>query len=218
MQVIVIGAGIGGLTAALALRRTGVDVRVYEQASELREVGAGIQLSPNATRILHRLGLADGLGRVGVRPAAIEHRRWQDGRVLLRQLLGEMCEQTFGAPYYHLYRPDLLGVLAAELPSGVVRPWSSLRVRRPRRRRGRGHVRGRQRRTRGSGDRSRRDPFDYPRCDVRPGVSLVLGQHRLPWACARRAPRSPRAAPGLRTPGSDPAGTSFTTTSPAAAS
>ncbi|HEY7650064.1 MAG TPA: FAD-dependent monooxygenase [Methylomirabilota bacterium] len=121
MRVIVIGAGIGGLTAALALRRIGIDVRVYDQAPELREVGAGIQLSPNATRLLHRLGLADGLARVGVRPAVIEHRRWQDGRVLLRQPLGEMCEQTFGAPYYHLYRPDLLAVLAAALPSGVVR-------------------------------------------------------------------------------------------------
>src|SRR5262245_10648426 len=99
----------------------GADVRVYDQAPELREVGAGIQLSPNATRILHRLGLAGGLRRVGVRPAVIEHRRWQDGRVLLRQPLAELCGRTFGAPYYHLYRPDLLAVLAAELPAGVVR-------------------------------------------------------------------------------------------------
>lgn len=84
-------------------------------------MGAGIQLSPNATRILHRLGLADSLEPVGVRPEAIVHRRWQDGRVLLRQPLGEMCEQTFGAPYYHLYRPDLRTLLAGALPSSVVR-------------------------------------------------------------------------------------------------
>jgi salicylate hydroxylase len=70
---------------------------------------------------LHRLGLADALQRVGVKPEAIEHKRWQDGRILLRQPLGETCEQTFGAPYYHLYRPDLLAVLAERLPPGVVR-------------------------------------------------------------------------------------------------
>jgi salicylate hydroxylase len=120
MQAIVIGAGIGGLTAALALRRVGVEARVYEQASELREVGAGIQLAPNGTQVLSRLGLGDSLARVGVRPEAIEHRRWQDGHVLLRQPLADLCEQTFGAPYYHLYRPDLLALLAAALPPDTI--------------------------------------------------------------------------------------------------
>jgi len=113
MRALVVGAGIGGLTAALTLRRAGVEVAVREQAPELREVGAGIQLAPNATRILERLGLREALARVGVRPQTIEHRRWQDGRVLLRQPLGEACEREFRAPYYHVYRPDLLDVLAA---------------------------------------------------------------------------------------------------------
>jgi salicylate hydroxylase len=87
----------------------------------LREVGAGIQLAPNATRLLHRLGLAGALATIGVKPEAIEHKRWEDGRILLRQPLGETCERTFGAPYYHLYRPDLLAVLSDALLPGIVR-------------------------------------------------------------------------------------------------
>ncbi|HUM16642.1 MAG TPA: FAD-dependent monooxygenase [Candidatus Nitrosotalea sp.] len=121
MDVAVIGAGIGGLTAALTLARVGLSVRVYEQAPALREVGAGIQLAPNATRILHRLGLAAALARVAVRPAQSELRRWDDGRTLWSQPLGDAIEARFGAPYYHLYRPDLLDVLAAALPAGVLR-------------------------------------------------------------------------------------------------
>jgi salicylate hydroxylase len=120
MRALIIGAGIGGLTAAIALRQAGLDAHVYEQTPELHEVGAGIQLSPNATRILIRLGLGEALARVGSRPEAIEHRRWEDGRVLLRQPLGELCERTFGSPYYHVYRPDLLAVLSAALPPGVI--------------------------------------------------------------------------------------------------
>lgn len=121
MDAAVIGAGIGGLTAALTLARAGLTVRVYEQASALREVGAGIQLAPNATRILHRLGLAEALARAAVRPACTEVRRWDDGRVLWSQPLADTVEARFGAPYYHLYRPDLLAVLADALPAGILR-------------------------------------------------------------------------------------------------
>ena len=120
MRVVILGAGIGGLAAAIALRRAGLDARVFEQAPAIREVGAGIQMAPNATRLLRRLGLGEALERVGVRPEAAESRRWDDGRVLLRQQLGDACEARFGAPYYHLYRPDLIAALAAALPPGAV--------------------------------------------------------------------------------------------------
>jgi salicylate hydroxylase len=82
----------------------------------MKEVGAGIQISPNATRILHRLGLADALRGVAVRPGAIDVRRWSDGRVLSRQPLGDAAEAAFGAPYYHVHRADLLSVLSGALP------------------------------------------------------------------------------------------------------
>src|SRR5258708_29056408 len=108
MRVVVIGAGIGGLTAASTLRREGIAVQVFEQAPALREIGAGIQISPNATRILERLGLADAMRRSAVRPLATQFRRWNDGNLLRRYPLGAECERTFGAPYYHFHRPAFL--------------------------------------------------------------------------------------------------------------
>ena len=116
MRVIVIGAGIGGLVAGLAMRRAGIEVDIFEQASELREIGAGIQISPNASIILERLGLADEMHKFGVRPLAIQIRRWNDGRLLTRQPLGDFCERHFGAPYYHFHRADLLNILSNALP------------------------------------------------------------------------------------------------------
>src|SRR6266481_2054335 len=80
LSIAVIGGGIGGLTAALALRRAGFAVDVYEQAPELTEVGGGINMAPNATRVLRSLGLTAGLDREGVRPLSTHQRRWQDGR------------------------------------------------------------------------------------------------------------------------------------------
>jgi salicylate hydroxylase len=120
VRVIVIGAGIGGLAAALTLTRSGADVQVFEQAVDLHEVGAGIQISPNASRILHRLGLGDALRREGVRPHAVVFRRWDDGTELARQPLADACERNFGAPYYHFHRADLLNVLSAAIPTGVL--------------------------------------------------------------------------------------------------
>ena len=79
-SVAIIGGGIGGLTAAASLLRAGFDVQVYEQAKALGEVGAGINIGPNASRILHRLGIAEELGRTGVKPVTFDQRRWDDGR------------------------------------------------------------------------------------------------------------------------------------------
>ena len=120
MRIIVIGAGIGGLVAALTLGRCGFEVQVFEQASELREVGAGVQISPNATRILHRLGLGEPLRLFGVLPRAVVIRRWDDGRVIAHQPLAGACERNFGAPYYHFHRAELLDVLSAAVPGSVL--------------------------------------------------------------------------------------------------
>jgi salicylate hydroxylase len=116
LSVGIIGGGIGGLAAALSLLGSGVDVHVYEQATTLGEVGAGIQVSPNAARILHRLGLADELAGLGVRPLAWHQRRWEDGRTLLRTPLADAVIEAFGFPHYQMHRADLLSVLARALP------------------------------------------------------------------------------------------------------
>jgi salicylate hydroxylase len=115
-SVAIIGGGIGGLGAAVSLLRAGFDVHVYERAAAISEVGAGIQVSPNASRILHRLGLADELARMGVRPLHFHQRRWDDGRTLLRSPLGDAVVDAFGFPHYQTHRADLLAALVDALP------------------------------------------------------------------------------------------------------
>ncbi|GAA1738475.1 FAD-dependent monooxygenase [Luedemannella helvata] len=103
----IIGAGIAGLTLAAALGREGTGCTVYEQADAFTGVGAGVQLTPNATRLLRRLGLGAWLAGTGVRPTAIELRDWRSGSVLTRVELGRACEERYGAPYYTIHRADL---------------------------------------------------------------------------------------------------------------
>src|SRR4030095_9192679 len=117
MKVAVIGGGIGGLSAALQLLQAGLDVHVYEQAPQIGEIGAGIQISPNASRVLVRLGQRDVMEAFGTRPLAVHQRRWDDGRTLQRAPLGPEVEAAFGAPYYHFHRGDLAALLAAALPA-----------------------------------------------------------------------------------------------------
>ena len=145
LKMAVIGGGIGGLTAAVALRQAGFEVDVYEQAPELTEIGGGINMGPNAARVLRRLGLGPGLDREGVRPLGTHQRRWQDGRTLQRAPLNPLCEELYGAPHMTIHRADLLAVIADGLPGRAhpSRPPAG-RPRRPRRP-GRGLVRQRRR-------------------------------------------------------------------------
>jgi salicylate hydroxylase len=108
---IVVGAGIGGLTAALSLARAGRDVLVLEQAERLGEVGAGIQLSPNASRVLYSLGLREPLEACAFVPQAVEA-RCSLGRLLFREELGAHAVSRYGFPYLHLHRADLHAALA----------------------------------------------------------------------------------------------------------
>ncbi len=116
LKIAVVGGGIGGVAAALNLLAAGHDVAVYEQAPAFREVGAGIQVSPNASRVIHGLGLAEPLARIGVRPLAFHQKRWQDGRSIVKSPLGDAVESAFGFPYYQVHRADLLAMLVGALP------------------------------------------------------------------------------------------------------
>lgn len=110
-NVVIIGAGIGGLTAALALLRLGIDVDIYEQSRQLKEVGAGIQISSNGTRVLFALGLEDVLKRVQVRPQRRQLRHWSTGETWNWFDLGEKSIERFGTPHLMLHRSDLHGLL-----------------------------------------------------------------------------------------------------------
>jgi len=117
LSIAIIGGGIGGLAAALSLLRAGFDVQVYEQVSELREVGAGIVLTPNVSRLLHGMGLSKPLDRLAVAPTVVRQRRWQDGSTLLlapvQKVVGPSGEHLF----YTVHRADMLTMLADAVPA-----------------------------------------------------------------------------------------------------
>lgn len=120
--VAVIGGGIAGLTLALALRREGVDCTVFERSPEPAGAGAGLQLAPNATRLLHRLGLTEALRAIAVLPRALRLRGWDDDRPLSTTALGAACHRGYGAPYYTVHRAQLHRVLREAVGPGQLRP------------------------------------------------------------------------------------------------
>ena len=116
LRAVVVGGGIGGVAAAVALARAGIDVQVHEQAQQLAEVGAGVSLAPNGLRMLERLGVGEQVRRVGVRYAASEL-RLPDGRAVRHEPYQfAMAGQNIG-----IHRADLLALLAGQLPPGTVR-------------------------------------------------------------------------------------------------
>ena len=120
-QLLIAGGGIGGLAAALAAARAGWEVRLYERAEAFSEVGAGIQLGPNVTRILHAWGLQDALETVAAFPTRLQVRSAISGADLGALPLGQRAVQRYGAPYATIHRADMHRVLrqAAEQHAGV---------------------------------------------------------------------------------------------------
>src|SRR5262245_59562676 len=114
-RIAIVGGGIGGLTAALALLRAGIDVDVYEQAAELKDVGAGVQISANGTCVLHALGLQDAVARVSSVPSAKEIRLWNTGQTWKLFDLGAVSVELYGYPYVFMHRRDLHAILAEEV-------------------------------------------------------------------------------------------------------
>ena len=122
-NIAIVGGGIGGLAAALALTRRGIDVAVYEQAPELRELGAGVQISANGTRVLHALGLKEALEKVQVLPAGKAIRLWNTGQTWKLFDLGMESVARYGSPYITIHRGDLHTVIAhglAQAKPGVI--------------------------------------------------------------------------------------------------
>jgi 2-polyprenyl-6-methoxyphenol hydroxylase-like FAD-dependent oxidoreductase len=119
--VVIIGGGIGGLTAAHALRQRDVDVLVYEQATALNDIGAGIQLSPNAIKAYRALGLEAEIDKIGFETEYQTIRSWRSGRIISRQPREGVMRARYGAPYYTLHRADLLELLGRSLPETSLR-------------------------------------------------------------------------------------------------
>lgn len=120
-DIAIVGGGIGGLAAAAFLRRAGLSSTVYEQASELTEVGAGLVVAPNSVRLLRRLGVIDAFLTTAVRlEVAWEFRRWENGDVLSAERLDPACRALYGEETYTAHRADLLDTLGTALPAGQV--------------------------------------------------------------------------------------------------
>lgn len=114
MEIAIVGGGIGGLATAIAMRQAGFGVTVYERSKQLVDLGAGITLAPNATRVLYHLGLGPGLEETSVTPPKTEYRHYRTGAVIMRMMTKDF-RQIYGAPYMRLHRWDLQHAMITRL-------------------------------------------------------------------------------------------------------
>jgi 6-hydroxynicotinate 3-monooxygenase len=119
-RIAVIGAGLGGLTAAGFLQRAGFAVKVYEQAPTFSRIGAGIILSANVTKVLRRLGLEDGLIAAGIKSRSYVSRAWDSGATMAEFVFDADRERHYGGPYVHIHRGDLHAVLEKGVAPGTI--------------------------------------------------------------------------------------------------
>ncbi|MBV8187273.1 MAG: FAD-dependent monooxygenase [Alphaproteobacteria bacterium] len=121
MNIAIVGAGMGGLAAAAALRKQGIAVTVYEQAPQFARIGAGIQIGCNAMHVLRGLGLEQALRAQTFYPRSWSNRHWQSGELLFDMVFGAPAEEKYGAPYLLAHRGDLHAALASAVPDEVIR-------------------------------------------------------------------------------------------------
>jgi len=119
LKVGIIGGGIGGVALAANLLQRGIEVRLFERASAFGEVGAGIQMTPNAVKVMKSLGLLDKMLAAGFLPHALVGRNWQSGRENFRTPLIDVCPVLYDAPFIHIHRADLHAILASCVPDSV---------------------------------------------------------------------------------------------------
>ena len=119
-KVAIVGAGIGGLTAAIAMHRRGIEVEVYEQSGQIGEIGAGVSLSPNAIKAFRALGLDRQIAAIGFESDNQVVRAWNSGDVLSKVFRKGVYQKEFGAPYLSVHRADLVEVLRQQLPDHAI--------------------------------------------------------------------------------------------------